>query len=179
MGRPGVGALRPEPVGPTLTVRPLEPGDWPAVSAIYAEGIATGDATFETELPTWEAWDGARRPEGRLVAVDPGGIVVGWAALSPVSSRPAYAGVAEVGVYVAAVCRGRGVGRRLLDALVAASEGAGIWTLQSSVFPENEATLRLHAGAGFREVGRRERIGRHRGRWRDTILLERRSPVVG
>jgi phosphinothricin acetyltransferase len=153
--------------------------DWPAVRRIYAEGIATGDATFETKAPDWPAWDAAHRPAARLVAVD-GDAVLGWAALSPVSGRCVYAGVAEVSVYVGAASRGRGVGRSLLAALVAESEAIGVWTLQSGIFPENEASLALHRGCGFRLVGRRERIGcTDDGRWRDTLLLERRSAVVG
>lgn len=154
---------------------PMRPDHWPGVSAVYAQGIATGDATFETSVPSWEAFDAARRADCRLVALDDDDGVVGWAALSPVSSRPAYAGVAEVSVYVAEGARGRGVGTLLLGALVEASESAGVWTLQASVFPENQPTLRLHAAAGFRVVGRREGIGRLHGRWRDTMLLERRA----
>ncbi|MDX1495591.1 MAG: GNAT family N-acetyltransferase, partial [Longimicrobiales bacterium] len=159
--------------------RPLTPDDWPDVRRIYQEGIASGDATFETEAPTWEAWDGARRPDGRIVAENDDS-VVGFAALSPVSKRPVYAGVAEVMVYVAASARGRGVGTRLLHALVEASEAAGVWTLTAGIFPENEASIRAHHRVGFRTVGRHHRIGRfHDGRWRDTVLLERRSEVVG
>lgn len=164
-----------------IRIVPMDPDHWPGVRAVYGEGIATGDATFETAVPSWEAFDGARRRDCRLVAVpgDDDARVVGWAALSPVSSRPAYAGVAEVSIYVAEAARGRGVGTRLMAALIDASEAAGVWTLQAAVFPENEATLRLHRNAGFREVGRRERIGRLDGRWRDTVLLERRSVDPG
>jgi L-amino acid N-acyltransferase YncA len=152
--------------------------DWPAVAAIYAEGIASGHATFETEVPSWEAWDAAHLPAHRLVAVDEGGAVLGWAALGPVSERCVYAGVAENSVYVAAAARGRGVGRALLGALVESAEQGGIWTIQTGVFPENTASLAVHEAAGFRVVGRRERIGRHHGRWRDVLLLERRSRVI-
>lgn len=148
------------------------------VLAIYARGIETGDATFQTEAPSWEAWDAGHLAAPRLVAAE-GEVVLGWAALSPVSSRPAYAGVGEVSVYVAPEARGRGVGGLLLRALVEAAEEAGLWTLQAGIFPENEASVRLHRAAGFRLVGRRERLGQRDGRWRDVLLLERRSPVVG
>jgi L-amino acid N-acyltransferase YncA len=162
-----------------VCVRDLRPADWPEVRTIYEEGIATGDATFESEPPDWEAFDAGRLPAPRLVAEDEHGRVVGWAVLGPVSSRCVYGGVAEVSVYVAAVARGRGVGSRLLAELVSRSEAAGLWTLQAGIFPENEATLALHRKLGFREVGRRVRIGKMAGRWRDTLLLERRSDVVG
>jgi L-amino acid N-acyltransferase YncA len=153
-------------------------GDWPAVERIYAEGIATGDATFETRTPSWETFDAARLPHQRLVAlVD--GEVVGWAAASPVSERGVYAGVVEHSVYVAPEHAGRGVGRVLLDTLIASTEAAGIWTIQTGVFPENAASLALHQRCGFRVVGRRERIGCHEGRWRDVVFLERRSTAVG
>ncbi len=204
----------------------MTPEDWPSVAAIYGEGIATGDATFETEVPDWAAWDRARRRDCRIVAEfgrleapqpkawatrgdsgvmpaaapssrgagkEPGAagpekrpapgsprVLVGFACLSPVSERPAYAGVAEVMVYVTALCRRRGIGGSLLRALVREADGAGIWTLQAHVFPENEASVRLHERAGFRVAGVRERIGRASGgRWRDTVLLERRSDAVG
>ena len=161
---PGIGQMRPI--------------DWPEVKAIYVEGIATGHATFETEAPVWEAWDAAHLRFARLVARD-GQAISGWAALSPVSRRRAYAGVAEVSVYVAVNHRNAGVGRALLDALIAESEKNGIWMLQAVVFPENAATIGLHLRCGFREVGRRERIGKLNGEWRDTILLERRSALIG
>ncbi len=151
--------------------------DWPAVAAVYAAGIATGDATFETEVPSWPRWAAGHPAEHRLVAAD-GGEVVGWAAVSPTSPRPAYAGVVEDSIYLAAAARGRGVGRALLSALVASTERAGIWTVQTGIFPENAASLALHRAVGFREVGIRERVGRLHGRWRDVVLLERRSPVV-
>ncbi len=152
--------------------------DWPAMQRIYQEGIATGDATFETEASDWESWDRDHLVAGRLVAED-GGEVIGWAALCPVSGRCVYGGVAEVSIYVAPTARGAGVGRALLGALVEASEGAGLWTLQAGIFPESQVGLRLHEGAGFRVVGTRERLGRLGDRWRDVVLIERRSPNVG
>jgi phosphinothricin acetyltransferase len=155
----------------------MTPAHWADVRAIYLEGIATGNATFETEAPDWDRWDADHLAVGRLVAVSDGRIV-GWAALSPVSRRRAYRGVAEVSVYVAAHARGSGVGTLLLLALIEAAEAAGLWTLQASVMAENIATVRLHERAGFRQVGRRERIGQRSGRWRDTLLLERRSATV-
>jgi L-amino acid N-acyltransferase YncA len=161
-----------------LAIEQMRPSDWAQVKAIYLEGIATGQATFETGAPSWEAWDAEHLGFARLVARD-GKTISGWAALSPVSRRPAYAGVAEVSVYVAANNRNAGVGRALLDALIGESEGNGIWMLQAVVFPENAATIALHLRCGFREVGRRERIGKLNGEWRDTILLERRSPLIG
>jgi L-amino acid N-acyltransferase YncA len=160
-----------------VVIRDLEERDWPAVAAVWAEGIATGSATFETEVPSWEEFDRTRLPGERLVAVD-GGEVVGWAALSPTSSRECYAGVAENSVYVTAAVRGRGIGRALLDALLARADAAGIWTIQTSVFPENEASVALHERVGFRVVGRRDRIAKLNGVWRDTLFLERRSPTV-
>ncbi len=158
-------------------IRDLHAGDWPRVRAIYEDGIRSGDATFETEAPEWEAWD-AGHLALRLVA-ERDGEVVGWAALSAVSDRCVYQGVAEVSVYVADAARGAGVGRALLEELVARSEADGIWTLQAGVFPENEASLRLHRACGFREVGVRERLGELGGVWRDVLLLERRSARVG
>jgi phosphinothricin acetyltransferase len=152
--------------------------DWPLVRANYLEGIATGDATFETEAPSWEQWDAAHLPFGRLAA-RAGDIMLGWAALSPVSKRKVYAGVAEVSVYVGIAHRGIGVGRALLQTLIAESERQGIWTLQAGTFPENVVSLRLQESCGFRRVGRRERVGCLDGKWRDTILTERRSRVVG
>ena len=149
--------------------------DWPRVAAIWAEGIATGIATFETEPPSWELFDATRLAAGRFVA-EHERPVVGWAALSPVSSRPCYAGVAENSVYVASAARGLGVGTALMQALVAAAAGAGIWTIQCSVFPENAASRALHERAGFRVVGRRERIAQLDGVWRDTLFLELRLP---
>jgi phosphinothricin acetyltransferase len=159
-------------------VRALVASDWEAVRSIYLDGIATGQATFETEAPTWELWDRAHLPTPRLVAVA-NETVAGWAALSPVSRRHAYAGVAEVSVYVNSTTRGQGVGRLLLDTLITESELNGIWTLQASIFPENAASVSLHKSCGFREVGTRERIGKMKGVWRDTVLFERRSKRVG
>lgn len=152
--------------------------DWDAICSIYSEGIATGVSTFETAAPDWDRWNANHFPFGRLVALG-GAEVVGWAALSPVSARPAYSGVAEVSVYVASKSRGTGVGRLLLENLIAASESFGVWTLQAGIFPKNKASIRLHKRCGFREVGRRERISKLHGVWQDTVLLERRSSVVG
>jgi L-amino acid N-acyltransferase YncA len=160
-----------------MELRALQPEDWPAVRAIYQAGIDGGDATFETAVPEWAAWDAAHLAEHRLVArLD--GRVVGWTALAPVSDRCAYAGVAEDSVYVAPEAQGRGVGRALLAAVVASAERGGIWTVQTGIFPENQASVRLHQACGFRVVGVRERLGRLRGRWRDVLLLERRSPAI-
>jgi phosphinothricin acetyltransferase len=156
-----------------IEIRAMTAADWPEVEAIYAEGIASGDATFETSTPSYEDFDASRLPAHRLVAVQYGRIV-GWAALSPTSSRECYAGVAEHSVYVAGPMRGRGVGRKLMDALLASADAGGIWTIQTNVFPENAATVALHERVGFRLVGRRERIARLDGTWRDTLLLERR-----
>jgi len=156
----------------------LRPGDWEQVRAIYVEGIATGHATFETGAPQWEKWDSEHLARARLVARD-GPAILGWAALCPVSGRCVYAGVTEVSVYVAASARNRGVGRALLEGLIRASEAEGIWTLQAGVFPENASSLALHRRCGFREVGRRERLGKLGDTWRDVILLERRSRTVG
>lgn len=152
--------------------------DWTEVRRIYLEGIATGHATFETEAPSWEHWNNTHLPHARLVARD-GSDVKGWAALSPVSSRRVYAGVAETSVYVGSDARELGIGRALLEALIQAAESNGIWTLQASIFPENKASIELHKSLGFREVGRRERIAKLSGVWRDTVLLERRSAVAG
>jgi phosphinothricin acetyltransferase len=152
--------------------------DWPQVREIYLEGIATGHATFETEAPDWEKWSDSHTAYARLVARD-GADVKGWAALSLVSGRCVYAGVAETSVYVARDSRGQGIGRALLEALIHASESNGIWTLHAGIFPENIGSVELHKGLGFREVGRRERIGKLNGVWRDTLLLERRSTIVG
>jgi L-amino acid N-acyltransferase YncA len=168
-------AVRPEG---SAEIGPLLAEHWPDVRAIYEEGLAGGHATFETTAPEWPEWDAAHLPHPRLVALQEER-VLGWAALSPVSRRAVYAGVAEVSVYVTGGARGRGVGRRLLEAVIEASEAAGIWTLQASIFPENEASVRLHAACGFRFLGRRERIARHHGAWRDTVLYERRSRSVG
>ena len=158
-----------------VELRDLRTGDWPEVARIYAEGIATGNATFETSVPSWDVWDASHLAEHRIVA-EADGTVVGWIALAPVSSRPCYAGVAEVTAYVGEPARGQGIGGALLERAIASSEAGGIWTLQTSVFPENEPSLALLKRFGFREVGVRERIGRLDGVWRDTVLLERRRP---
>ena len=163
--------------GPALEIRDLRAGDWPEVAAIYAAGLASRNATFETDVPSWEDWDARHLAQPRLVGEETGA-VVGWAALSPVSTRACYAGVAEVSVYVAPDRQGRGVGRALLEKLVARSEADGLWTLQTSIFPENRASLALHLRCGFRVVGVRERIARLDGVWRDTVLLERRAGAV-
>jgi L-amino acid N-acyltransferase YncA len=162
-----------------VRIEPMRSDDGAAVLAIYGQGIEGGGATFETEVPSWDSWSNAHLEAARLVARDDGGRVVGWAALGPASGRPAYRGVAEVSVYVSAEARGRGVGTALLREVIEASEAAGIWTLQTSVFPENAASLALLASVGFRRVGTRERIGWLGDAWRDTVLLERRSAVVG
>ncbi|WFE56337.1 GNAT family N-acetyltransferase [Micromonospora sp. WMMD712] len=162
-----------------MLIRAMVAADAERVLAIYQAGLDGGDASFETVAPTWAAFDAARLPTHRLVAVDAAETVLGWVAASPTSTRPVYAGVVEHSVYVDPAARGRGVARLLLDALITSTEAAGIWTIQSGVFPENAASLALHARAGFRTVGVRERVGRHHGRWRDVVLLERRSTVVG
>ena len=162
-----------------MNIIPLVPAHYEQVDAIYLEGIATGNATFQTEGKTWEEWDSSHLTSCRLAALD-ADTIMGWAALSPVSSRCVYAGVAEVSVYVAGSAQSKGIGKALLQALVAESEAAGIWTLQAGIFPENKASIALHESCGFRIVGTRERIGKmHTGQWRDTMLLERRSSTVG
>jgi L-amino acid N-acyltransferase YncA len=156
-----------------MKIRELDESDWPAVSSAYADGIATGNATFESDVPTWERWNAAH-PSLRLVAeID--GDVVGWAALSPYADRHCYRGVAEESVYVAESARGSGVGRKLLSALIEHAEAGGYWTLLAGVFPENEASLALHTSLGFRVVGRHEGLGERDGVWRDVVLLEYRS----
>jgi L-amino acid N-acyltransferase YncA len=162
-----------------IRMEPMLPEDWPAVRAIYVEGIATGNATFEQTPPEWDKWDAGHLPGARIVARSDEGAVLGWAALSAVSSRCVYAGVAEVSIYVAGRSRGRGVGGRLMARLIAESEAEGIWTLQAGIFPENRASIALHERAGFRIVGKRERLGQMNGRWRDVVLMERRSAVAG
>ncbi len=169
------------------SIVPVTTEHWSAIRRIYLEGIATNNATFATEAPDWESWDASHRRDCRVVALqsiagaaeagEP--IVLGWAALSPVSSRMVYAGVAEVSVYVAAAARGRGVGKALLRALIEESERNGIWTLQAGIFPENVASLKLHKSCGFRELGVRKKIGKMLDRWRDVLLLERRSEKTG
>ncbi len=162
----------------TVTIEKMTEKDWPQVRAIYLEGIATGNATFEQNAPSWEKWDSGHLSECRFVArVD--GVVMGWVALTPVSSRCVYAGVADLSVYVSEAGRGQGIGSALMQTLIAASESQSIWTLQAGIFPENMASLALHRRHGFRDVGRREHIGQMRGIWRDVLFLERRSKVVG
>jgi phosphinothricin acetyltransferase len=155
-----------------MEIRPLDESDWPAVSAIYAEGIAGGNATFEVDVPSWERW-AAAHPALRIVA-EIGGEVVGWAALSPYSDRSCYRGVAEESVYVSAAARGQGIGRALLAELIEQAEASGYWTLLAGVFPENEASLALHESVGFRVLGVHEGLGERDGVWRDVVLLERR-----
>ncbi len=162
-----------------LDIRPMTAADWPEVCAIYEAGIATGNATFETSAPTYEAWDRSHLADHRLVARSADDDIVGWAALSPVSDRCAYGGVAENSIYIHHDARGRGVGRVLLDRLISSSEAAGFWTLQTGIFPENVASMALHQRCGFRVIGTRQSIGRLNGVWRDTLLLERRSTTVG
>jgi L-amino acid N-acyltransferase YncA len=156
-----------------MLVRPLVPEDYPAVAGVFGEGIATGRATFETRVPTWQEWDAAHLPEHRFVA-ELDGEVAGWAAVVPYSRRDVYRGVGEESVYVAERARGRGVGRALLEAVVASARNGGLWTLQAGIFPDNVASLELHRRLGFREVGVRERIGQLDGAWRDVVLLELR-----
>jgi phosphinothricin acetyltransferase len=163
--------------GADVRIEPMTSGHAAAVLAIYQAGIEEGNATFETRAPDWAEFSAARLPAHRYVATA-GGEVAGWVAASAVSGRCVYAGVVEHSVYVHPAARGRGAGRLLLDALIASTEAAGIWTIQSGIFPENTASLALHQAAGFRVVGIRERLGRHHGRWRDVILIERRSPAV-
>jgi len=162
---------------PSVELRPLGASDWPAVEDIYWDGMRGGLATFETEVPTWDVWD-AGHLRGHRVVADLMGEVVGWAALSPASKRRCYAGVAENSVYVARQAQGLGIGRALLERLIAGAEAAGIWTIQTSIFPENRASLALHERCGFRVVGTRERVAKRDGVWRDTIFLERRSQAV-
>lgn len=161
-----------------ISLAPMSAEDWPAIRSIYLEGIATGNATFEKTAPEWERWDEAHLHSCRLVAwaADE---VVGWAALSSVSRRPVYAGVADLSIYVSERARGKGVGTALLSRLVEDSEREGIWTLQAGIFPENTASINLHQRAGFRVVGIRERVGSMDGRWRDVVLMERRSAIAG
>jgi L-amino acid N-acyltransferase YncA len=160
-----------------LEVRDLRPDDWPEVARIYREGIETGNATFETEVPSWEDWDAAYLPAHRLVAAR-GERVVGWVAAHAVSSRPCYRGVVEHSVYVDDELQGRGIGRALLERLFESTEAAGIWTIQTGVFPENEASLAMHEKCGFRVVGTQERLGKLDGVWRDVVVLERRSEAI-
>lgn len=165
-----------------VAIRPMLESDAGEVLRIYQAGLDGGQASFEVRAPGWARFDAGKLPEHRFVAVDHGGTVLGWVAVSPVSGRCVYAGVVEHSIYVDPAAQGRGIGRVLLEALIASTEAAGVWTIQSGVFPENLASLALHRAAGFREVGIRERLGRHAAhgnRWRDVVLLERRSPLVG
>ena len=161
-----------------MRIEPMRIDHAEQVLAIYQLGIDEGNATFETSAPTWQAFDSTRLAAHRFVAVDDTGRVLGWVAAVPVSDRCVYTGVVEHSVYVHPGARGQGIGSALLDALIAATEAAGIWTIQSGIFPENDASLALHERAGFRQVGIRERLGRHHGAWRDVVLVERRSPVL-
>lgn len=161
-----------------MKIEKLTEAHYPDVKAIYLEGIATGHATFQTDAPSWDDWDRSHMVHSRLIAVIENRIA-GWAALTPVSSRCVYAGVAEVSVYIAAVYRGKGAGDRLLKALIDHSESNNIWTLQAGIFPENEASLKLHYRNDFRMVGTREKVGKMNDTWRDTVLLERRSKITG
>jgi len=162
---------------PQVTIEPLRPEHWPAVAAIYATGISTGNATFETEVPTWERWDAGHLTEHRFVALRHDA-VVGWVAVGPVSDRCVYGGVVENSVYVSDEARGQGTGKLLLEQLIRSTEAAGIWTIQTGIFPENTVSVRLHERVGFGVVGRRKRLGKLHGVWRDVLLLERRSDVV-
>jgi len=162
-----------------MTLRNMVPEDWKQVAKIYEEGMATGLATFETQVPSYEAWDGAHIKTCRIIAEE-NELILGWAALSPVSSRCVYGGVAEVSVYISQNFRGKGLGQALMQKLIEESEDQGYWTLQSGVFPENKASIKLHEKVGFRFLGKRERVGKtHEGVWKDNLLFERRSSVVG
>ena len=154
------------------------PLHWEAVKQIYAEGLATGNATFQTSVPTWDEWNEAHVKKSRLIAIE-NEIILGWAALTPVSGRCVYAGVGEVSVYVSEKARGKGIGKILLNALIHESEKNNFWTLQAGIFPENVASVKIHRACGFRIIGAREKIGQSNGFWRDTLLLERRSTIVG
>ncbi len=162
----------------TIKTRKMEASDWEVVSKIYAEGIATGFATFETNTPTYEAWDAAHMSTCRIVAFEDEKIL-GWAALSPVSSRCVYGGVAEVSVYVGQDSRGKGAGKLLMETLIKESEAEGLWTIQSGIFPENKGSIELHKKVGFRYIGKRARVGKLAGEWKDNLLFERRSETVG
>ena len=162
-----------------MKFRELTAQDWQQVKAIYEEGIATGNATFQTTAPSWQDWDSAHVKNSRIVAEDEEKRILGWAALTPVSGRCIYAGVGEVSVYVSNAARGKGIGKALLNELISQSEQNGFWTLTAGIFPENEPSLKIHEKAGFKVLGVRERIGKMNGEWRDTVLLERRSQIVG
>lgn len=165
-------------VGADVTIGEMTDADWAAVRDIYAEGISTGNASIETEPPSWDVWNARHLKHSRLVARR-GGDVVGWAALAPFSVRAAYSGVTEVSIYIAERSRGQGIGRALLEAIIAESERHGIWTIQAGIFPENATSIALHKKCGFREIGTRQRMGKLNGVWRDVVLFERRSTVVG
>ena len=161
-----------------MNIITIQPAHYPEIAEIYLQGIATGNATFQTTAPSWEEWDISHLPHSRIAAVV-NDQIAGWAALSPVSSRCVYAGVAEVSVYVGKAYCGKGIGQKLLEALIEESEGHNLWTLQSGIFPENVASIRLHEKCGFRQIGYREKIGQMNGVWRDNIIMERRSKTVG
>lgn len=161
-----------------IEIKKMKPNDWEAVFSIYLEGIATGLATFETTVPNYETWNKAHLTDCRLIATE-NNEVLGWSALSPVSSRCVYGGVAEISVYISKKSRGLGIGKQLLEQLILESESAGIWSLQSGVFPENIGSIKLHENVGFRYIGKKERIGKLHGIWKDNLLFERRSKKVG
>ncbi|NNE75879.1 MAG: N-acetyltransferase [Pricia sp.] len=161
-----------------IEIKPMQKDDWPEVSKIFAEGMATGYATFESTVPSYESWDAAHMTTCRIVALKEEKIL-GWAALSPVSSRCVYGGVAEVSVYVAGGNRRLGIGKHLMEALIAESEKEGLWTLQSGIFPENKGSVKLHENVGFRYIGKREKVGKRDGIWKDNLLFERRSTTIG
>jgi len=161
-----------------MQIQTMLPSHWPSVKKIYEEGIATGNATFQTAAPEWEEWDNAHVKTSRLIAEE-NNEIVGWAALTAVSGRCVYAGVAEISVYVAADARGKGIGKKLLQALINSSEQNNFWTLQAGIFPENKGSIKIHEDCGFRVIGNREKIGQMNGLWRDTVLLERRSKTIG
>ncbi|MFS4466630.1 N-acetyltransferase family protein [Maribacter sp. 2210JD10-5] len=162
-----------------ITIKPMRAEDWDAVAKIYEEGIATGFATFETTVPSYESWDSAHMDLCRLVATAHNDDILGWAALSPVSSRCVYGGIGEVSVYVSNKSRGQGVGKLLMQALIKESEAEGLWTIQSGIFPENIGSIKLHENMGFRYIGKREKVGKLSGVWKDNLLFERRSTKIG
>jgi L-amino acid N-acyltransferase YncA len=161
-----------------IEIKPLEPLHWKEVRRIYEEGLKTGNATFQTSAPEWDEWNKAHIQTSRIIAIENENII-GWAALTPVSSRCVYGGVAEISVYVSESARGKGIGKELLKSLIEDSEANGFWTLQAGIFPDNIASIKIHEATGFRVIGKREKIGQMNGHWRDTILLERRSQTIG